>query len=73
MPLTCSLYPFECQQIDEGVVFRVAGGLLLEHPLTLPFVEAVVSVYLTLFFTSLIYTRHFKLMQTWSPFHVGWF
>ncbi|XP_039824356.1 7-methyl-GTP pyrophosphatase-like isoform X1 [Panicum virgatum] len=27
--------------IDEGVVFRVAGGLLLEHPLTLPFVEAV--------------------------------
>jgi septum formation protein len=43
MPLTCSLYPFECQQIDEGVVFRVAGGLLLEHPLTLPFVEAVVG------------------------------
>lgn len=30
-------------QIDEGVVFNVAGGLLLEHPLTLPFVEAVVS------------------------------
>ncbi|RZR95493.1 hypothetical protein BHM03_00024345, partial [Ensete ventricosum] len=29
--------------IDEGVVFNVAGGLLLEHPLTLPFVEAVVS------------------------------
>ncbi|KAL6654113.1 hypothetical protein ACP70R_007578 [Stipagrostis hirtigluma subsp. patula] len=29
--------------IDEGVVFRVAGGLLLEHPLTLPFVEAVVG------------------------------
>lgn len=35
------LYKFS--QIDEGVVFRVAGGLLLEHPLTLPFVEAVVS------------------------------
>ncbi|XP_062197792.1 uncharacterized protein LOC133900612 isoform X1 [Phragmites australis] len=29
--------------IDEGVVFRVAGGLLLEHPVTLPFVEAVVG------------------------------
>ncbi|KAM3408846.1 hypothetical protein ACQJBY_001725 [Aegilops geniculata] len=29
--------------IDEGVVFRVAGGLLLEHPLVLPFVEAVVG------------------------------
>ncbi|BAF28434.1 Os11g0549695 [Oryza sativa Japonica Group] len=29
--------------IDERVVFRVAGGLLLEHPLTLPFVEAVVG------------------------------
>jgi septum formation protein len=29
--------------IDERVVFRVAGGLLLEHPLTLPFVEAVGS------------------------------
>lgn len=29
--------------IDEGVVFRVAGGLLLEHPLILPFVEAVVG------------------------------
>ncbi|XP_020242415.1 maf-like protein DDB_G0281937 isoform X2 [Asparagus officinalis] len=27
--------------IDEGVVFRVAGGLLLEHPLTLPLVEAI--------------------------------
>ncbi|KAJ3697425.1 hypothetical protein LUZ61_001130 [Rhynchospora tenuis] len=29
--------------IDEGVVFNVAGGLLLEHPLVLPFVEAVVG------------------------------
>ncbi|KAJ6831888.1 maf-like protein isoform X1 [Iris pallida] len=29
--------------IDEGVVFNVAGGLLLEHPLTLPFVEALVG------------------------------
>ncbi|KAF6983623.1 hypothetical protein CFC21_001779 [Triticum aestivum] len=29
--------------IDEGVVFRVAGGLLLEHPLVLPLVEAVVG------------------------------
>lgn len=30
-------------QIDEGITFNVAGGLMLEHPLTLPFVEAVVS------------------------------
>ncbi|CAA7393701.1 unnamed protein product [Spirodela intermedia] len=29
--------------IDERVVFNVAGGLLLEHPLQLPFVEAVVG------------------------------
>nr|CAD1822389.1 unnamed protein product [Ananas comosus var. bracteatus] len=29
--------------IDEGIVFNVAGGLLLEHPLTLPFVEAVIG------------------------------
>jgi len=33
-------------QIDEGITFNVAGGLMLEHPLTLPFVDAVVS-YLT--------------------------
>lgn len=30
-------------QIDEGITFNVAGGLMLEHPLTLPFVDAVVS------------------------------
>ncbi|KAL1346390.1 hypothetical protein AAHE18_08G186800 [Arachis hypogaea] len=29
--------------IDDGVTFRVAGGLMLEHPLTLPFVDAVVG------------------------------
>ncbi|XP_078172620.1 uncharacterized protein LOC144566468 isoform X2 [Carex rostrata] len=29
--------------IDEGVVFNVAGGLLLEHPLILPVVEAVIG------------------------------
>ncbi|KAF1862643.1 hypothetical protein Lal_00013404 [Lupinus albus] len=29
--------------IDEGVTFNVAGGLMLEHPLTLPFVDAVVG------------------------------
>ncbi|KAG9445260.1 hypothetical protein H6P81_016600 [Aristolochia fimbriata] len=29
--------------IEEGVVLNVAGGLLLEHPLTSPFVEAVVG------------------------------
>ncbi|KAL1183615.1 hypothetical protein V6Z11_A02G194800 [Gossypium hirsutum] len=27
--------------IDEGIPFKVAGGLMLEHPLTLPFVDAV--------------------------------
>lgn len=30
-------------QIDDGVTFNVAGGLMLEHPLTLPFVDAVVG------------------------------
>lgn len=30
-------------QIDERVVFNVAGGLLLEHPLILPFVDTLVS------------------------------
>ncbi|KAK3224117.1 hypothetical protein Dsin_011142 [Dipteronia sinensis] len=29
--------------IEEGITQNVAGGLMLEHPLTLPFVEAVVS------------------------------
>ncbi|XP_017969655.1 PREDICTED: maf-like protein DDB_G0281937 isoform X4 [Theobroma cacao] len=29
--------------IDEGIPFKVAGGLMLEHPLTLPFVEAVIG------------------------------
>ncbi|KAG8497567.1 hypothetical protein CXB51_008876 [Gossypium anomalum] len=29
--------------IDEEIPFKVAGGLMLEHPLTLPFVDAVVS------------------------------
>ncbi|XP_010254822.1 PREDICTED: maf-like protein DDB_G0281937 isoform X1 [Nelumbo nucifera] len=29
--------------IEEGLVLNVAGGLILEHPLTLPFVEAVVG------------------------------
>uniref|UniRef100_A0A1D1YGV2 Maf-like protein DDB_G0281937 n=1 Tax=Anthurium amnicola TaxID=1678845 RepID=A0A1D1YGV2_9ARAE len=30
-------------EIREGVVFNAAGGLLLEHQLTLPFVESVVG------------------------------
>ncbi|KAF5463998.1 hypothetical protein F2P56_014114 [Juglans regia] len=29
--------------INEGITLNVAGGLMLEHPMTLPFVEAVVS------------------------------
>ncbi|XP_017642119.1 uncharacterized protein LOC108483307 isoform X1 [Gossypium arboreum] len=29
--------------IDEGIPFKVAGGLMLEHPLTLPFVDAVIG------------------------------
>ena len=33
-------------QIEEGFVLNVAGGLLLEHPLTSRFVEAVVSFFL---------------------------
>ena len=30
-------------QIKEGDVLYVAGGLMVEHPLTSPFVEAMVS------------------------------
>lgn len=37
-------YLMGASQIDDGVTFNVAGGLMLEHPLTLPFVDAVVSV-----------------------------
>ncbi|KAG6666552.1 hypothetical protein CIPAW_01G038800 [Carya illinoinensis] len=29
--------------INEGFTLDVAGGLMLEHPMTLPFVEAVVG------------------------------
>ncbi|KAK6125517.1 hypothetical protein DH2020_040751 [Rehmannia glutinosa] len=29
--------------IEEGIVFNVAGGLMLEHPLTLPLVDTVVG------------------------------
>ncbi|XP_010550780.1 PREDICTED: maf-like protein DDB_G0281937 [Tarenaya hassleriana] len=29
--------------IEEGITLNVAGGLMLEHPLTLPFVETVVG------------------------------
>ncbi|XP_022741109.1 maf-like protein DDB_G0281937 isoform X2 [Durio zibethinus] len=29
--------------IDEGIPFKVAGGLMLEHPLTLPFVDSVIG------------------------------
>ncbi|KAG2724854.1 hypothetical protein I3760_01G037700 [Carya illinoinensis] len=30
-------------EINEGFTLNVAGGLMLEHPMTLPFVEAVVG------------------------------
>ncbi|XVF15763.1 hypothetical protein REPUB_Repub09cG0184300 [Reevesia pubescens] len=29
--------------IDDGIPFKVAGGLMLEHPLILPFVDAVIG------------------------------
>ncbi|KAJ7953006.1 Maf-like protein [Quillaja saponaria] len=29
--------------IDEGITLNVAGGLMLEHPLTFPFVDAVIG------------------------------
>ncbi|KAL3813208.1 hypothetical protein ACJIZ3_014476 [Penstemon smallii] len=29
--------------IEEGIIFNVAGGLMLEHPLTLPLVDTVVG------------------------------
>lgn len=37
-----------CAQIEEAVTLNAAGGLMLEHPLTSPFVEAVVSWALSL-------------------------
>lgn len=36
------IFMFYHPQIDEGVTLNVAGGLMLEHPLTLPFVKEVV-------------------------------
>lgn len=30
-------------QIEEGTVLKVAGGLIIEHPLILPFVKEVVG------------------------------
>lgn len=35
-------------QIEDGVTLNVAGGLMLEHPLTLRFVEAVVRSFSSL-------------------------
>lgn len=35
---------FDIFQIEEGDVLYVAGGLMVEHPLTSPFVEAIVSI-----------------------------
>ncbi|XP_059293214.1 uncharacterized protein LOC132046561 isoform X10 [Lycium ferocissimum] len=29
--------------IEEGIILNVAGGLMLEHPLTLPFVDTVIG------------------------------
>ncbi|CAN1173149.1 7-methyl-GTP pyrophosphatase [Linum perenne] len=34
---------WESAEIEERITFKVAGGLTLEHPLTMPFVEAVVG------------------------------
>ncbi|KDP23807.1 hypothetical protein JCGZ_00120 [Jatropha curcas] len=34
---------WERAEIEDGVTFKVAGGLMLEHPLISPFVEAVVG------------------------------
>lgn len=30
-------------QIEEGIVLRVAGGLIIEHPLVLPYIKEVVG------------------------------
>lgn len=42
-------------QIKEGDVLYVAGGLMVEHPLTSPFVEAMVS------FSNLSYPQNLKI------------
>ncbi|KAJ8753480.1 hypothetical protein K2173_019879 [Erythroxylum novogranatense] len=34
---------WERAEIEEGITLNVAGGLMLEHPLTFPFVEAVIG------------------------------
>uniref|UniRef100_A0A9I9DDE6 Maf-like protein DDB_G0281937 n=1 Tax=Cucumis melo TaxID=3656 RepID=A0A9I9DDE6_CUCME len=39
--LFSSLIDGKLDQIEDDVTFKVAGGLMLEHPLTLPLVEAV--------------------------------
>lgn len=54
-------------QIEEGITLDVAGGLMLEHPLISPFVEAVVS---SLFSLSHVYAAEIQLREpfTWS-FH----
>ncbi|XP_059293204.1 uncharacterized protein LOC132046561 isoform X1 [Lycium ferocissimum] len=39
--------------IEEGIILNVAGGLMLEHPLTLPFVDTVVCLSLSLSLCSL--------------------
>ena len=35
---------FFFSQIEEGTVLNVAGGLIIEHPLIVPFVKQVVSL-----------------------------
>ncbi|KAM7516253.1 hypothetical protein LguiA_005836 [Lonicera macranthoides] len=34
---------WERAEVEEGIMLNVAGGLMLEHPLTLPFVDTVVG------------------------------
>lgn len=35
-------------QIEEGTVLKVAGGLIIEHPLILPLVKKVVSLFISI-------------------------
>lgn len=61
-----------CAQIEEAITLNVAGGLMLEHPLISPFVEAVVSWALSLSL-SLLYTHTHLHMHAQTSFRISVF
>lgn len=53
--------------IEEGITLNVAGGLMLEHPLISPFVEAVVSSLSSLHFMSTLAIHLMHLYRVFLP------